>query len=90
MARRTEPFTLPDLSGKRVVLTGGSDGMGLVMATQLAAAGADLVLPVRNARKGEAATTTIRESAPKTTVSLRSLELSSLSSVAALGETLRD
>lgn len=90
MARRTEPFTLPDLSGKRVVLTGGSDGMGLVMATQLAAAGADLVLPVRNARKGEAAITTIRESAPKTTVSLRSLELSSLSSVAALGETLRD
>ncbi|MEZ5214555.1 MAG: SDR family oxidoreductase [Microbacterium sp.] len=31
MARRTEPFTLPDLSGKRVVLTGGSDGMGLVI-----------------------------------------------------------
>ena len=90
MARRTEPLTLPDLSGKRVVLTGGSDGMGLVMATQLAAAGADLVLPVRNARKGEAAITTIRESAPKATVSLRSLELSSLSSVAALGETLRD
>lgn len=90
MARRIEPFTLPDLSGKRVVLTGGSDGMGLVMATQLAAAGADLVLPVRNARKGEGAITTIRESAPKATVSLRSLELSSLSSVAALGETLRD
>ena len=90
MARRIEPLTLPDLSGKSVVLTGGSDGMGLVMATQLAAAGADLVLPVRNARKGEAAITTIRESAPKATVSLRSLELSSLSSVAALGETLRD
>lgn len=31
MARRTEPLTLPDLSGKRVVLTGGSDGMGLVI-----------------------------------------------------------
>lgn len=31
MARRIEPFTLPDLSGKRVVLTGGSDGMGLVI-----------------------------------------------------------
>lgn len=90
MARRTEPLTLPDLTGKRVVLTGGSDGMGLVMATQLAAAGADLVLPVRNARKGEAAITTIRESTPRATVSLRSLELSSLSSVAALGETLRD
>ncbi|MFG2438877.1 SDR family oxidoreductase [Streptomyces sp. NPDC048508] len=89
MARRPIDVPLPDLTGKRVVLTGGSDGMGLIIATRLAAAGAELILPVRNPHKGEAALTAIRERAPKASVSLRSLDLSSLQSAAALGETLR-
>ncbi|MGW6255969.1 SDR family oxidoreductase [Streptomyces sp. NPDC055085] len=89
MARRPIDVPLPDLTGKRVVLTGGSDGMGLIIATRLAAAGAELILPVRNPRKGEAALTAIRERAPEANVSLRSLDLSSLASAAALGETLR-
>ncbi|WP_329184234.1 SDR family oxidoreductase [Streptomyces sp. NBC_01428] len=89
MARRPIDVTLPDFTGKRVVLTGGSDGMGLVIATRLAAAGAELILPVRNPRKGEAALTAIRERAPEANVSLRSLDLCSLESAAALGETLR-
>ena len=88
MPRKDIDITLPDISGRRIVLTGGSDGMGLIMATRLAAAGADLILPVRNAGKGEAAIATIHESAPGARVSLRSLDLSSLESVAALGETL--
>lgn len=88
MPRKNIDITLPDISGRRIVLTGGSDGMGLIMATRLAAAGADLILPVRNAGKGEAAIATIHESAPGARVSLRSLDLSSLESVAALGETL--
>ena len=41
-----------------------SDGMGLVIATRLAAAGAEVVLPVRNPAKGEAAVAAIREAAP--------------------------
>src|SRR5690606_21602518 len=89
MARRPLDVAIPDLTGKRTVLTGGSDGMGLVIATRLAAAGAEVILPVRNPRKGEAALATIRERAPKAAVSLRALDLSSLESVAALGETLR-
>jgi NAD(P)-dependent dehydrogenase (short-subunit alcohol dehydrogenase family) len=89
MARKPIDITIPNLTGKRVVLTGGSDGMGLVIATRLAAAGADLILPVRNPQKGEAAIDVIRKTAPDATVSLRSLELSSLESVSALGETLR-
>lgn len=89
MARRPLDVAIPDLTGKRTVLTGGSDGMGLVIATRLAAAGAEVILPVRNPRKGEAALATIRERAPKAAVSLRDLDLSSLESVAALGETLR-
>lgn len=90
MARTRPDLTLPDLTGKRAVVTGGSDGIGLGIATRLAAAGAELVLPVRNQRKGEAAIAHIREQAPAASVSLRALDLSSLASVAALGATLRE
>ncbi|MFC7624121.1 SDR family oxidoreductase [Microlunatus sp. GCM10028923] len=87
---RSIDITVPDLSGKRAVVTGASDGMGLGMAERLAAAGAEVILPVRNERKGEAAIGTILRSVPGANVSLRSLDLSSLASVAALGEVLRD
>ncbi|GAA3560407.1 SDR family oxidoreductase [Microlunatus spumicola] len=70
------------------MVTGASDGMGLRIAARLAAAGAEVVMPVRNRGKGEAAITTIRQVAPLADVSLRDLDLASLASVAALGETL--
>ncbi|MEU3644352.1 SDR family oxidoreductase [Lentzea sp. NPDC034063] len=79
---------IPDLTGKRAVVTGASDGVGLGIAGRLAAAGAEVVLPVRNQRKGEAAIATIRRQTPQANVSLRSLDLSSLRSVTALGDTL--
>ncbi|WP_432152240.1 SDR family oxidoreductase [Streptomyces sp. bgisy029] len=88
MPRKTPDLTLPDLSGRRAVVTGGSDGIGLGIATRLAAAGAEVVLPVRNQSKGEKALDAIRRQAPGARVSLRSLDLSSLDSVAALGDSL--
>lgn len=81
-------FTVPDLSGRRAVITGASDGMGLRMAVRLAAAGAEVVMPVRNPRKGEAALESIRQEVPEAKVSLCNLDLASLASVAALGDTL--
>jgi NAD(P)-dependent dehydrogenase (short-subunit alcohol dehydrogenase family) len=88
---RTRPdITVPDLSGKRVVVTGASDGVGLGLATRLAGAGAELIMPVRNPRKGHAAVGRIADQVPGAQVSLRELDLSSLASVAALGQTLRD
>ncbi|MGY1806667.1 SDR family oxidoreductase [Blastococcus sp. SYSU D00669] len=86
---RLDP-TVPDLSGTRAVVTGASDGIGLGIATTLAAAGAEVLLPVRNPDKGEAALAAIRRRVPDAEVSLRSLDLSSLASVAALGETLNE
>jgi NAD(P)-dependent dehydrogenase (short-subunit alcohol dehydrogenase family) len=53
MTRNT--YELPGQAGKLAVVTGASDGLGLQIATRLASAGADLVLPVRNPRKGAAA-----------------------------------
>ncbi len=90
MARKPIDIRVPDLSGKLAVVTGASDGMGLGMATRLAAAGAEVILPVRNPAKGKTAISTIRQAAPAAKVSLRSLDLSSLESVAALGDTLRE
>ncbi|MGW3984663.1 SDR family oxidoreductase [Streptomyces mirabilis] len=90
MPRKPIDITVPVLSGRRAVVTGASDGIGLGLATRLAAAGAEVLLPVRNPRKGQAAVTTIRQTTPHANVSLRELDLSSLASVAALGETLRE
>jgi NAD(P)-dependent dehydrogenase (short-subunit alcohol dehydrogenase family) len=88
MARTTIDIPVPDLSGQRAVLTGGSDGIGLVLARRLAAAGADLVLPVRTRGKGEAATAEIRARVPRARISLHALDLSSLESVAAFADAL--
>lgn len=80
---------LPSLAGRRAVLTGGSDGMGLVIAERLAAAGAEVVLPVRNRAKGDRAVQTIRERVPGARLELHDLDLSSLASVTAFTEGLR-
>ena len=89
MARNRIDIIVPDLRGQRAVITGGSDGIGLGIATRLAAAGAELILPVRNPSKGEKALAAITAETPDAAVSLRELDLSSLASVAALGATLR-
>jgi NAD(P)-dependent dehydrogenase (short-subunit alcohol dehydrogenase family) len=75
--------SVPDLTGKLAVVTGGSDGLGRALAERLARAGAEVILPVRNAAKGAAAAQQIRGA-----VSTRPLDLSSLDSVAALADGL--
>ncbi|OBK27399.1 short-chain dehydrogenase [Mycobacterium asiaticum] len=80
--------TVPDLSGKLAVVTGSNSGLGLGVARRLSAAGADVVMAVRNRAKGEAAIEEIRKSVPDAKLSIKSLDLSSLASVAALGEQL--
>lgn len=90
MPRGRPDIDVPDLSGRRAVVTGASDGIGLGIAARLAAAGAEVLMPVRNPRKGEAAIARIREADPAADVSARELDLSSLASVAALGDALLD
>jgi hypothetical protein len=58
-------------------------GLGLETARVLAARGADVVLAVRDAAKGEAAAGKIRAAVPDAKVSVLSLDLSSLESVEA-------
>jgi NAD(P)-dependent dehydrogenase (short-subunit alcohol dehydrogenase family) len=86
---RTSDIHLPDLTGTLAVVTGASDGIGLVIATRLAQRGAEVIMPVRTPAKGETAAERVRGAAPGATVSTRALDLSSLESVAALADGLR-
>ncbi len=82
--------TDPDLTGKLAVVTGGSDGIGFGfrLAGRLVAAGAEVILPVRNLAKGGDAVGRIKAAQPGSRVSTRELDLSSLDSVEALAATL--
>jgi NAD(P)-dependent dehydrogenase (short-subunit alcohol dehydrogenase family) len=80
--------TVPDMSGKLVVITGANSGLGFGLARRLSAAGADVVMAIRNRSKGEAAIDDIRVTVPDAKLTIKSLDLSSLASVAALGEQL--
>ena len=88
MARSDLAVTVPDLSGKLAVITGSNSGLGLGLATRLSAAGADVVMAIRNRAKGEAAIDQIRSTVPDAKLTIKNLDLSSLASVAALGEEL--
>lgn len=79
---------LPDLAGKRAVVTGASDGVGVEIARGLAKAGADLVLPVRNRAKGERVVASIHEDSPGAEVEIVDLDLADLASVRGCAEAL--
>jgi NAD(P)-dependent dehydrogenase (short-subunit alcohol dehydrogenase family) len=80
--------TVPDLSGKLVVITGANSGLGFGLARRLSTAGADVVMAIRNRAKGEKAIEDIRGTVPDAKLTIKALDLSSLASVAALGEQL--
>jgi NAD(P)-dependent dehydrogenase (short-subunit alcohol dehydrogenase family) len=79
---------VPDLSGKLAVVTGSNSGLGFGLARRLSGAGADVVMAIRNRSKGEAAIHEIRATVPDAKLTIKPLDLSSLASVAALGEQL--
>lgn len=81
---------VPDLSGRRILVTGGSDGVGFEIVRRLARAGAEVVMPVRNAEKGHAAAARIRSDVADARIDVYSLDLASLESVRALSAELRE
>ena len=72
-----------DLSGRVALVTGASSGLGLETSRALAAAGAHVVLAVRDKAKGEATLAELRERVPGASLEYGELELSSLDSVRA-------
>jgi NAD(P)-dependent dehydrogenase (short-subunit alcohol dehydrogenase family) len=88
MPRSAIDIEMDDLSGGLALVTGASDGLGFELARRLARAGAELLLPVRNRVKGDAAAEAIQADVPGAVISLRELNLASQASVARLAETL--
>lgn len=86
---RLPPLPLPNLGGRRVVVTGASAGIGFATAEALAGAGAGVVLGVRNQRRGEEAADRIRTLHPGAEVSVCLMELGSLASIADAAGQLR-
>ena len=78
----------PNLSGKLAVVTGANGGLGLVLTRRLVAAGAHVIMAIRNVAKGEAAIDQIRQRVPDAKLTIKRLDLASLASVAALGQQL--
>jgi NAD(P)-dependent dehydrogenase (short-subunit alcohol dehydrogenase family) len=69
---------IPDMSGKTVIVTGASSGIGLETAKALAAAGGRVILAVRDQAKGRKAAATMTGA-----TEVRPLDLASLESVRA-------
>jgi Tropinone reductase 1 len=64
------------LDGARALITGGSSGIGLATARELASLGASLVLVARNEKRLESARETIRFDFPGSDVNILSADLS--------------
>lgn len=76
---------MPDLSGRTIVVTGASSGIGTDASREFARAGARVVLAVRDVAKGEAAAKTISGN-----TDVRELDLASLASVRSFADAVGD
>ncbi len=70
-----------DLTGKRILVTGASAGLGVETTRALAAHGASVSMAARDLAKGVAAMEEIRASVPDAELDLRQLDLADLASV---------
>ncbi len=77
---------IPDLSGRTVIITGATSGIGYEAALALAARGAETILAVRDTARGQACASRIRTAHGGAKVSVSALDLASLASVRAFAE----
>ena len=80
------PASIPDQSGRTVIITGASSGIGETAAAALAARGAEIVLAVRDQRRGDATRGRIVGRHPEARVSVSLLDMADLSSVRAFAD----
>lgn len=79
---------MPDLTGKRALVTGGASGIGYETARALAEKGAEVLLVDRNEQTSLAAIERIRQRRADARIAFRQLDLSSLAAIAAFADAL--
>lgn len=79
---------IPDLTGKRVVITGSNSGTGFEAAKAIAAKGGSVIMAVRSAEKAQAAIQAIQRETPAADIAVEALDLSRQASVTAFAERL--
>ncbi len=77
-----------DLTGRRIVVTGGNSGIGFVCVKQLAKQGAHVVLACRRVGEGDKRVAEVLADHPNASVEVRALDLGDLASVRAFAEGL--
>lgn len=80
---------MPAQTGRIVLVTGGTSGMGYEDALALSRAGAEVIIAARNAERGQEAIERIREQVPDARVQFEAVDLASLASVRSLAERLQ-
>ncbi|ANY05202.1 SDR family NAD(P)-dependent oxidoreductase [Pseudonocardia sp. HH130630-07] len=81
-------YPLPDLSGRTVVVTGTTSGLGRALSTALAGAGARVLMTARDAIRGTAAVEQVRAAGGAAELVL--LDLADLGSVRGAAAQIRD
>lgn len=79
-------YTVPDQTGRLVVVTGANSGTGREATARLAAAGARVVMAVRTPAKGEQARAEILAAHPDAQLEVRRVDLADLASVREFAE----
>ncbi len=87
LRRRVFDWTEPDVSGRRIAVTGPTSGLGLAAARRLAAGGAEVLLLARNPTKAAKVKAEL-DAVAQTPTSIVELDLASLASAARAGEQL--
>ena len=88
MRTTTNDLDIPDQTGTLAVVTGANSGIGFGVSQRLAAAGAMVILAVRNTDKGNQAAQAMRATSPDAQVVVEQLDLASLASVEAFADRL--
>ena len=81
--------SIGDLSGKTIVITGATSGIGKAAALVMAEKNAEVVIAVRNVAKGEQVVAEAKQNHPNSNISVRKLDLSNLESVSTFAKALK-